>query len=72
MKKTFRFVVSLLLVFMFLVPIVAPVLAAEWNGGSADSSVGNTSGSTGGFAVKSGFAAESGSINLHIKIAYES
>ncbi len=41
MKKSFRFVVSLLLVFVLLVPVVAPVLAAEWNGSSADSSVGN-------------------------------
>lgn len=46
-KKSFRFVISLLLVFTLLVPSFAPVLAAEWNGSSADSSVGNVAGSTG-------------------------
>ena len=61
-RKGFRFVVSLLLVFTLLVPELAPVFAADWNGGSADSNVGNVSGSTGGFAVHGDF---------HIKIAYE-
>ena len=62
MKKSFRFVVSLLLIFTLLVPELAPVFAADWNGGSADSNVGNVSGSSGGFAVMSGFAVTSGSI----------
>ena len=58
MKKSIRFVISLLLVFTLLVPSIAPVLAADWNGSAADGNVGNVSGSTGGFAVKSGFAVE--------------
>ena len=56
MNKYFRFVVSLLLSLVLVASSVLPSLAAEWNGSTADPSIGGSSPSAGGYGIKGTWA----------------
>lgn len=56
MKKTFRFVASLLLSLILLVSNVLPSFAAEWNGSTADGVVGGSLSGSEGYGIKSDWA----------------
>lgn len=52
MNRYVRLVVSLLVSLILVVSSVLPTLAAEWNGSTADTTVGGSSPSTGGYGIK--------------------
>ena len=58
MKKSFRLVVSLLVSLILIASSVLPAFAAQWNGSTADGTVGDSSTVTGGYGIKGAWADE--------------
>ncbi len=62
MNKRIRFVVSLLLSLVLVASLILPTLAAEWNGSTADPSIGGSSPSAGGYGIKGTWASKPSTI----------